>query len=115
VSFDPALAEPKLDGGVNLYLVIKGKGSDFTISYDKLVVKNQLKEVAATSATDIKRLIREELRGEGTKTYENNNLDAYTPIEAVADTLEKPKEPEFDPVYLRKPKSRKDAFKRDKR
>jgi len=114
VSFDPALAEVNLDGGVNLYLVIKGKGADFTVSYDKLSVKTKLKEAAVASTKDIGRLIREEFKGEGNKPYENNNLDAFTPIEAEADTLVVPKEPAFDPVYLRKPKSRKDAFKRDK-
>ncbi len=114
ISFDPALAEVNLNGGVNLYLVIKGKGADFTVSYDKLSVKTKLKEAAMNSGKDIGRLIREELKGEGQKAYENNNVDAFTPIEAEADTLVVPKEPEFDPVYLRKPKSRKDAFKRDK-
>lgn len=115
ISFDPALAEVNMDGGVNLYLVIKGKGADFTVSYDKLSVKTKLKEAAVSSTKDIGRLIREEFKGEGQKGYENNNVDAFTPIEAEADTLVIPKEPEFDPVYLRKPKSRKDAFKRDKR
>lgn len=115
ISFDPALAEVNLNGGVNLYLVIKGKGSDFTVTYDKLSVKTKLKEAAVASTKDIGRLIREEFKGEGQKAYENNNVDAFTPIEAEADTLVIPKEPEFDPVYLRKPKSRKDAFKRDKR
>lgn len=114
ISFDPALAEVNLNGGVNLYLVIKGKGADFTVSYDKLSVKTKLKEAAASSTKDIGRLIREEFSGEGNKVYQNDNVDAFTPIEAEADTLVIPKEPEFDPVYLRKPKSRKDAFKRDK-
>lgn len=115
ISFDPALAEVNMDGGVNLYLVIKGKGADFTVSYDKLSVKTKLKEAAVASTKDIGRLIREEFSGEGNKAYENTNVDAFTPIEVEADTLVVPKEPEFDPAYLRKPKSRKDAFKRDKR
>lgn len=115
VQFDPALIEAKNDGGVNLYLVIRGKGSDFTVSYERLAVKNQLKEAAGSTATDIRRLVREELSGQGDKPYENDKLDAFQPIEVQADTVVTPKEPEFDPVYLRKPKSRKDAFKRDKR
>ena len=114
INFDPALAEVNLNGGVNLYIVIKGKGSDFTVTYDKLSVKTKLKEAAVSSSKDIGRLLREEFSGEGSKVYENNNVDAFTPIEAEADTLVVPKEPEFDPTYLRKPKSRKDAFKRDK-
>ncbi len=115
VQFDPSLIETKSDGGVNLYLVIRGKGSDFTVSYERLAVKNQLKEAASSAATDIRRLVREELNGQGDKPYENDKLDAFQPIEVQADTVVTPKEPEFDPVYLRKPKSRKDAFKRDKR
>jgi uncharacterized protein involved in outer membrane biogenesis len=114
IDFDPNLAETDPQGGVKLYLVIRGKGNDFVVEYDKLQVKTQFKENLRQSGQDIARLLKEEFSGQGEKAYENDQLDAISPIEVAADTLEKPKEPEFDPVYLRKPKSRKDAFKREK-
>lgn len=114
ISFDPSLAETDPQGGVNLYLTLRGKGDDFVVEYDKIQVKTQFKETLRNSGQDISRLLKEEFSGQGEKAYENDQLDAIAPIEVEADTLEKPKEPAFDPVYLRKPKSRKDAFKREK-
>lgn len=108
ISFDAALAENRPDGGVKLYLVLEGKGSDFKIRYNKIEVREQLRQSAAAARTDIKRLVKEELDGTARqKQYENERLDDIVPISIEADTLEKVPEKEFDPVYLRKPKSRR--------
>lgn len=108
ISFDPNLAENRPEGGVKLYLTLEGKGSDFTIRYNKLEVRDQLRQQAKEVRKDIGRLVQEEIDGTAkNRTYENNRLNDIVPIEAEADTLEIPKEKEFDPVYLRKPKSRR--------
>lgn len=108
ISFDPNLAEVRPDGGVKLYLLLEGKGSDFTIRYDKLEVRDQIRQQAREVRKDIGRLVQEELDGTAkSKTYQNDRLDEIAPIAPEADTLEAPKEKEFDPVYLRKPKSRR--------
>lgn len=108
ISFDPNLAENRPDGGVKLYLTLEGKDSDFTIRYNKLEVRDQLRQQAKEVRKDIGRLVQEEIDGTArNRTYENNRLNDIVPIEAEADTLEIPKEKEFDPVYLRKPKSRR--------
>lgn len=108
ISFDPNLAELRPDGGVKLYLLLEGSGSDFTIRYDKLEVRDQIRQQAREVRKDIGRLVQEELDGTAkNKTYQNDRLDDIAPIAPEADTLEAPKEKEFDPVYLRKPKSRR--------
>ncbi|MFN3528632.1 MAG: AsmA-like C-terminal region-containing protein [Bacteroidia bacterium] len=108
ISFDAALAEDRPGGGVKLFLVLEGKGSDFKIRYNKIEVRDQLKQSAAAARTDIKRLVKEELDGTARqKQYENQRLDDIVPISIEADTLEKVPEKEFDPVYLRKPKARR--------
>lgn len=108
ISFDPNLAENRPDGGVKLYLTLEGKDSDFTIGYNKLEVRDQLRQQAKEVRKDIGRLVQEEIDGTArNRTYENNRLNDIVPIETEADTLEIPKEKEFDPVYLRKPKSRR--------
>jgi len=108
ISFDPNLAEVRPDGGVKLYLLLEGSGSDFTIRYDKLEVRDQIRQQAREVRKDIGRLVQEELDGTAkNKTYQNDRLDDIAPIAPEADTLEAPKEKEFDPVYLRKPKSRR--------
>ncbi len=108
ISFDPSLAENRPDGGVKLYLTLEGQGSEFTIRYNKLEVRDQLRQQAKEVRKDIGRLVQEEIDGTAkNRNYENNRLNDIVPIEAEADTLEVPKEKEFDPVYLRKPKSRR--------
>lgn len=108
ISFDPNLAEVRPDGGVKLYLLLEGKGADFTIRYDKIEVRDQLRQQAREVRKDIGRLVQEELDGTArSKTYQNDRLDDIAPIAPEADTLEAPKEKDFDPVYLRKPKSRR--------
>jgi len=108
ITFDPNLAEEKPDGGVKLFLVLQGQGADFSIRYDKLEVREQLKQGATAARKDVGKLLKEEFDGTARqKTYENNRLDDIAPISVEADTLEKVPEKEFDPVYLRKPKSRR--------
>lgn len=108
ISFDANLAENRPDGGVKLYLTLEGKDSDFTIRYNKLEVRDQLRQQAKEVRKDVGRLVQEEIDGTArNRTYENNRLNDIVPIETEADTLEIPKEKEFDPVYLRKPKSRR--------
>jgi hypothetical protein len=108
INFDPNLAEQKADGGIKLFLEIVGKGGDFDIRYNKLQVRQALREQAGAVRKDIGKLVREELDGTAkNRTYENDRLNDIVPIEAEADTLEIPKEKDFNPVYLRKPKSRR--------
>jgi hypothetical protein len=108
ITFDPNLAEDKPDGGVKLFLVLTGQGDDFNIRYNKLEVRDQLKQGATAVRKDLGKLIKEEFDGTARqKTYENNKLDDIAPIPVEADTLQKEPEKEFDPVYLRKPKSRR--------
>lgn len=108
ITFDPNLAEEKPDGGVKLFLVLQGQGDDFSIRYNKLEVRDQLKQGATAVRKDLGKLIKEEFDGTARqKTYENNRLDDIAPIPVEADTLQKEPEKEFDPVYLRKPKSRR--------
>jgi hypothetical protein len=108
ISFDPNLAEDKPDGGVKLFLVLTGQGDDFSIRYNKIEVRDQLKQGATAVRNDLGKLIKEEFDGTARqKTYENNRLDDIAPIPVEADTLQKEPEKEFDPVYLRKPKSRR--------
>jgi len=108
ITFDPNLAEEKPEGGVKLFLVLEGQGEEFSIRYNKLDVSTQLKQGATAVRKDLGKLIKEELNGTARqKTYENNRLDDIAPIPVEADTLQKEPEKEFDPVYLRKPKSRR--------
>lgn len=108
INFDPNLAEQKAGGGVKLFLEIVGKGGDFDIRYNKLQVRQAIREQAGAVRKDIGKLVREELDGTAkNRTYENDRLNDIVPIEAEADTLEIPKEKDFNPVYLRKPKSRR--------
>jgi hypothetical protein len=108
ITFDPNLAEEKPEGGVKLFLVLEGQGEEFSIRYNKLDVSTQLKQGATAVRKDLGKLIKEELDGTARqKTYENNRLDDIAPIPVEADTLQKEPEKEFDPVYLRKPKSRR--------
>ena len=87
---------------------IVGKDGDFDIRYNKLQVRQALREQAGAVRKDIGKLVREELDGTArNRTYENDRLNDIVPIEAEADTLEIPKEKDFNPVYLRKPKSRR--------
>ncbi len=108
ITFDPSLAEARPEGGVKLYLLLEGQGAEFTIRYNKLEVRDQLRQQAKEVRKDISRLVQEELDGSArNKTYQNNRLDDIAPIAPEADTLEAPKEKDFDPVYLRKPKGRR--------
>lgn len=107
-SYDPSQMETDVDGGAQLYLVLEGQGDDFKIRYNKLEVRQQLKEGAKDIGKDFGTLIREEFDGTARqKTYENDRLDDIQPITIEADTVKKEEEKEFDPVYLRKPKKRR--------
>lgn len=107
-SYDPSQMETNAEGGAQLYLVLEGRGDAFKIRYNKLEVRQQLKESAKDIRKDFGSLIREEFDGTAReKTYETDRLDDIQPITIEADTVKKEEEKEFDPVYLRKPKKRR--------